>query len=332
MLLAPLLLANSQEQTLCYNLKWTTPAGKELRKSFNAITSFPATHPKVTGRDQNGKFLKTCGTVPAFSAIPTTSSWPWQNRGYGSNWKTDDSCKTLSGAEVFYGYHAPYGSSANAGDRGYKAGALLAYFIIDDSLNSYLVLTADQPRRGGLDLHRANISLAGRNLDGKDVQLVVVDDETDPHSWDPATAHGTFEWEWYPCCTDGAVLGPFPCAARNYRKIRRKFGAILADAILRTTSPLRYTNYSIELAFDAARSYGIDRAYIMDFNYTTGDVDYFELPAWGEYDDPASTMNSIDSGRAMNSIEITGSLCTEYCRAISSAQLWRNSALFGAIR
>ena len=44
MLLAPLLLANSQEQTLCYNLKWTTPAGKELRKSFNAITSFPATH------------------------------------------------------------------------------------------------------------------------------------------------------------------------------------------------------------------------------------------------------------------------------------------------
>ena len=221
MLLAPLLLANTQEQTLCYNLKWTTPAGKELRKSFNAITSFPATHPKVTGRDQNGKFLKTCGTVPAFSAIPTTSSWPWQNRGYGSNWKTDDSCKTLSGAEVFYGYHAPYGSSANAGDRGYKAGALLAYFIIDDSLNSYLVLTADQPKRGGLDAHRANISLAGRNLDGKDVQLVMVDDTTDPHSWDPATAHGTFEWEWYPCCTDGAVLGPFPCAARNYRKIRR---------------------------------------------------------------------------------------------------------------
>ena len=228
MLLAPLLLANSQEQTLCYNLKWTTPAGKELRKSFNAITSFPATHPKVTGRDQNGKFLKTCGTVPAFSAIPTTSSWPWQNRGYGSNWKTDDSCKTLSGAEVFYGYHAPYGSSANAGDRGYKAGALLAYFIIDDSLNSYLVLTADQPRRGGLDLHRANISLAGRNLDGKDVQLVMVDDTTDPHSWDPATAHGTFEWEWYPCCTDGAVLGPFPCAATTAKF--GAFGAILADA------------------------------------------------------------------------------------------------------
>ena len=224
MLLAPLLLANSQEQTLCYNLKWTTPAGKELRKSFNAITSFPATHPKVTGRDQNGKFLKTCGTVPAFSAIPTTSSWPWQNRGYGSNWKNDDSCKTLSGAEVFYGYHAPYGSSANAGDRGYKAGALLAYFIIDDSLNSYLVLTADQPKRGGLDAHRANISLAGRNLDGKDVQLVMVDDTTDPHSWDPATAHGTFEWEWYPCCTDGAVLGPFPCAAplpENSAQIRR---------------------------------------------------------------------------------------------------------------
>ena len=89
--------------------------------------------------------------------------------------------------------------------------------------------------------------------------------------------------------------------------------------------PLRYTNYSIELAFDAARSYGIDRAYIMDFNYTTGDVDYFELPAWGEYDDAASTMNSIDSGRALNSIEITGSLCTEYCRAILSEQ-------FGAIR
>ena len=229
MLLAPLLLANSQEQTLCYNLKWTTPAGKELRKSFNAITSFPATHPKVTGRDQNGKFLKTCGTVPAFSAIPTTSSWPWQNRGYGSNWKTDDSCKTLSGAEVFYGYHAPYGSSANAGDRGYKAGALLAYFIIDDSLNSYLVLTADQPKRGGLDAHRANISLAGRNLDGKDVQLVMVDDTTDPHSWDPATAHGTFEWEWYPCCTDGAVLGPFPCAAPLPQN-SAQFGAILSDA------------------------------------------------------------------------------------------------------
>ena len=57
----------------------------------------------------------------------------------------------------------------------------------------------------------------------------------------------------------------------------------------------------------------------MDFNYTTGDVDYFELPAWGEYDDPANTMNSIDSGRATNSIEITGSLCTEYCRAITSS-------------
>ena len=225
LLLGPLLLANTQEQTLCYNLKWTTPAGKELRKSFNAITSFPATHPKVTGKDQNGNFLKTCGTVPAFSAIPTTSSWPWQNRGYGSNWKEDDTCKTLSGAEVFYGYHAPYGSSANAGDRGYKAGALLAYFIIDDSLNSYLVLTADQPKRGGLDAHRANISLAGRNLDGKDVQLVMVDDTTDPHSWDPATAHGTFEWEWYPCCTDGAVLGPFPCAAPLPQN-SAQFGAI----------------------------------------------------------------------------------------------------------
>ena len=54
----------------------------------------------------------------------------------------------------------------------------------------------------------------------------------------------------------------------------------------------------------------------MDFNYTTGDVDYFELPAWGEYDDAASTMNSVS--RAMNSIEITGSLCTEYCRTFIS--------------
>ena len=31
------------------------------------------------------------------------------------------------------------------------------------------------PSRGGLDNHRANISLAGRNLDGKDVQLVLLD-------------------------------------------------------------------------------------------------------------------------------------------------------------
>ena len=108
-----------------------------------------------------------------------------------------------------------------------------------------------------------------------------------------------------------------------------QFGAILSDASLRTTA-LRYTNYSIELAFDAARSYGIDRAYIMDFNYTTGDVDYFELPAWGEYDDPASTMNSIDSGRAMNSIEITGSLCTEYAAQLCA--IVRNCVPFGAIR
>ena len=66
----------------------------------------------------------------------------------------------------------------------------------------------------------------------------------------------------------------------------------------------------------------------MDFNYTTGDVDYFELPAWGEYDDAASTMNSVS--RATNSIEITGSLCTEYCRAITSSRAI--IAQFGAIR
>ena len=105
-------------------IRWTTLDGRTHRRSYDAITRFPSTHPKVQGNE-----TIVCGNLEPGAFIPAYSSWGYTSRpeeGYGEH-----NCSTVTGAEAFYGYHCPYGNSANPGR--YLEDYTLVYMVVDSS-------------------------------------------------------------------------------------------------------------------------------------------------------------------------------------------------------
>ena len=219
-------LQASGAQKPCYSLRWDVPAASSSTEHvmpFEPIQHFPAGHPKVT----DGATF--CGAVAPNTPIPDTILWPSEG---------GEECVSTSGAVAFYGY---YNNSANTGQ--VTEGGVSVYAIVDELSRGYFIFTSDIKGRSSTGRHSVSIRLEGGNLEDAGVQLLLRDDPNDRYEWDDATASGYFRWHWSPCCTDGALLGPFP-----------KF------------------NYTLDLIFNSSEATGIDSVYVWSFNYTSGDV------------------------------------------------------------
>ena len=84
----------------------------------------------------------------------------------------------MSGAEVFYAYHAPNGYSSNAGR--HLARATSVYVIIDESLRTFMLITSDVPGRAATGTRSLSLSMRGSpSLEGANVSLLLADDATD---------------------------------------------------------------------------------------------------------------------------------------------------------
>ena len=237
---------------------------------FNAIDRFPRSHPKVLQPNAvSSADDDYCGQVPPFSRIPASSQWRWRSDNRSElQQQNPPPCRTVSGAEAFYGYHAPRRFSANVGR--YIPGATSVYMIVDESPSAYMIITSDEPGRTANGTHTASVTLRGSStLAGAGVQLLLSDDATDYLRWDSQTATGQLTWWWAPCCTDGALLGPFPVS-----------------------------NYTMDFEFDTTISEGIDAVHIWSYNYTSGDVDDISFPVNGSAVRPdgklAFTIQGVD--------------------------------------
>ena len=105
-------------------IEWKNEKGSTSKRTFDVITKFPASHPKVTESAEGA-----CGNIEAGSPIPTELSWRWKSNL--ENWKDDMSCKNMSGAEVFYAYNYPFTFSANPGR--HVEDYSIVYMVLDQS-------------------------------------------------------------------------------------------------------------------------------------------------------------------------------------------------------
>eukprot|EP00965_Chrysotila_dentata_P187425 6172127-Pleurochrysis_carterae.AAC.2 len=180
---------------------------------FDAIRTFPNTHPKVTGR-KNGAG-DYCGTVPAQAPITAGGQWPYESGSFNKG-----GCQNMSGAEVFFGYNSsrsPYGA-----DPGYFAdGVSTVYLIVDDIDDMYLMITADSPNRQQNGSHSMDVTVTATGGTGSQrgasrsrllrcrmcafgvPKRKIMDDKyRDIGRWDPLAQSGFFSMTWYPCCID----------------------------------------------------------------------------------------------------------------------------------
>lgn len=191
--------ASESSSPLCYNLKWTDAAGIEEEKRFDAITSFPTSHPKVFNQSTD----EFCGAILPFTRVPATTQWPVADPNSGVF-----ECQNVSGAFAYYGYNTPSRRSANTGQ--YAEGTTSIYMVVDDSPEGYMVITSDEPDRAAPENRWVRVGFRGVNLEGAGVDIQLRDDPGDYYTWDTSTATGTIQWWWSQCCTDGAIIGPFP--------------------------------------------------------------------------------------------------------------------------
>ena len=88
------------------------------------------------------------------------------------------------------------------------------------------------------------VNLEAHNVPVNTADVLVYDDPYDEITWDPAANTGTFSWIWNKCCTDGALLGPFPAS-----------------------------NFSLDLRLPIDEMVGIEAVVVQSFNSTSGSFD-----------------------------------------------------------
>ena len=119
--------------------------GTEHVLPFNAIARFPRSHPKVAVPENTAVHAAGdpyCGPVPPFTRIPAVSRWRWrwdQEAELRAPAASPPPCHEMSGAEVFYAYHAPFRWSANPGRA--VPGVTSVYMIVDEALRAYMILS-----------------------------------------------------------------------------------------------------------------------------------------------------------------------------------------------
>jgi hypothetical protein len=177
----------STEQ-VCFQYEY----GDEFSQRFgvSAVFEMPQHHPTVT----RPAGIRACTThLHAGDPIPSKGYWHYEG------------CESeVSGADLFYAYSFPDKASANTGYS--TKDALTMYFVRDVSGSISLLMTAGKVggKKGKLHLSATSTGLAGTGVQ------VIRGDDAHEVAWNDADGTGTFNWEWYSCCTDGAVIGPLP--------------------------------------------------------------------------------------------------------------------------
>lgn len=111
-------------------------------------------------------------------------------------------------ASAYYSYSTPYGFSMNSPDD-LEESQVAQYFFYDDQETVSLFISFDRPNDPDGGIVRADVT--SENLAGRGGGILVKDDPNDSsYVWDYATGTASPSWRWWPCCTDGFVMGPLP--------------------------------------------------------------------------------------------------------------------------
>ena len=97
------------------------------------------------------------------------------------------------------------------------------------------VIGLDEPGSYAIPRSQKNLvmSVTSTGLVGLDTPpaLVQADDPGEVSSWNAASGTFTADWQWAGCCTDGAVIGPFPSEAFTLTMTITAYGIPAANAI-----------------------------------------------------------------------------------------------------
>ncbi|GMV41964.1 MAG: hypothetical protein AMXMBFR64_36800 [Myxococcales bacterium] len=105
---------------------------------------------------------------------------------------------------AYYAYNTPAGSSANTGLE--VTNRTVVFFHKEPSGSTSLFIIHDKPNDGS----GGDVKLTISGAVGAGVQVYDDPNATnDPWTLNTTTGSGSLAWTWSPCCTDGAVVGPF---------------------------------------------------------------------------------------------------------------------------
>eukprot|EP01129_Flabellula_baltica_P010134 TRINITY_DN4246_c0_g2_i1.p1 TRINITY_DN4246_c0_g2~~TRINITY_DN4246_c0_g2_i1.p1 ORF type:complete len:888 (+),score=167.51 TRINITY_DN4246_c0_g2_i1:2-2665(+) len=111
-------------------------------------------------------------------------------------------------ASQYYSYGTPYGASANTPD-GLEESSVAQYYFFDDDEEVSLFFYFDRYADDSGGIVTADITSEG--LAGKGASITVRDDPGDSsYIWNDSDGTSSPYWKWWPCCTDGMVLGKLP--------------------------------------------------------------------------------------------------------------------------
>ena len=152
---------------------------------------------------------------PIFSCVLILSSFLAPAMGkaayvsWGANILEIDPISHSQTAAQFYSYNNPLATSYNPDPSlpllAPQSGAFISFLYQGpDGLSMFAVF--DQPNDGSGGT--ATLNLTSTGLAGSVMSMLVKDDPGDaPNNWNDASGEANLSFLWWPCCTDGFVLG-----------------------------------------------------------------------------------------------------------------------------
>lgn len=109
---------------------------------------------------------------------------------------------------TFYQYNHPYVASANTGLEISNKSQLFVYEAPDQRLYLFIIHDRYEDGEGGT-CEMAVLGMIGAGQ-------VVADDPGEGCGITTSSGNGTCSWQWWSCCTDGALLGPLFCQQNSF--------------------------------------------------------------------------------------------------------------------
>jgi hypothetical protein len=123
----------------------------------------------------------------------------------------------VPGAKAFYAYNYPAAGSPNSQYE--SSGSIVAYMVVDDGLDVYLILTIDDPNDGSGG--SVGLTILTKGLGASADPFFYADEAAEGPTWDPQLSTtpqhwgydkgwGTVKFVWDSAGADGMIMGPFP--------------------------------------------------------------------------------------------------------------------------
>ncbi len=120
----------------------------------------------------------------------------------------------------WYRYDTPDSQSANPVPDIRRSGEVVVAIQAGQACTgAHVAIIADLPQDGSGGELDADFSISPPSAGG-----IVVGDEPSECGYEPDTGNGRCNWVWQPCCTDGALLGPFVTDACLTLQLSRPVG------------------------------------------------------------------------------------------------------------